>query len=197
MTRLKLVVGAAALVLVAFAPVAASAQDCKETLKVPGEPSRSRSLGAFPSSLFAWKKEAKAKFGDAYDNWAKSADKRIDCRQETTGQKLWVCIRSARPCTATASTSPSGPGPGPGPGSSGRPPDFADLNRLEQGMKGPEVELLQRHLNWHGANLKVDGSYGSGTAQAVRDYQRKEGLEPADGIAGRATKSRLMERALS
>lgn len=178
----KLVTGAALAALVGLAPIAALAQsgDCKPELTVAGEASISRTLGAFPSSLFAWKKEANAKYGAAYDNWSRSADRRIDCKQDLTGKKLWVCTRSAKPC-----------GPG-GPGGGGNLV-FADPNaKLVRGDKGPDVEVLQKLLNRHGAKpeIKVDGSFGSGTESAVREFQKKEGLTP-DGRVGKLTKERL------
>jgi hypothetical protein len=180
----KLGFGVALAACIGLAPMAALAQsgDCKPELVVPGEASISRTLGAFPSSLFAWKKAAKEKHGAAFDNWSRSVDRRIDCKQELTGKKLWVCTRSAKPC-----------GPGGGTGAGGPDLVFKDpAAKLVRGDKGPEVEILQKLLNRHGAKpeIKVDGSYGSGTEAAVIEFQKKEGLTP-DGRAGKLTKERL------
>lgn len=57
---------------------------------------------------------------------------------------------------------------------------------LKKGSKGNDVSTLQTLLNNNGYNLAVDGSYGSKTEAAVRDYQTKNGLT-VDGIAGTQT----------
>src|SRR5690349_7265420 len=41
----------------------------------------------------------------------------------------------------------------------------------QQGSTGPAVQALQRELNAHGANLTVDGDFGSLTATATRNFQ--------------------------
>lgn len=58
---------------------------------------------------------------------------------------------------------------------------------LKQGASGGEVKELQRRLKmWGYYNGSVDGIYGKQTVEAVKYFQRKNGLT-ADGIAGRAT----------
>lgn len=57
---------------------------------------------------------------------------------------------------------------------------------LKQGSHGAAVSDLQKTLNQQGFNLTVDGWYGTGTHQAVIDFQRRNGLV-ADGIAGPKT----------
>ena len=186
MTSRKLGIGVATAALIIMMPVAASAQaDCKPELKQAGEPSVSRSLGAFPSSLFAWKKAAAAQYGTTYDAWSRSTDRRIDCKQETTGKKLWVCTRSAKPC---------GPG-GPTTTSCSTKQRFNDPDaKLVRGMKGNDVDILQTLLNCHGARpqLKVGNGYDAATEQAVRDFQAIEDLD-VDGRAGKITKQRLVD----
>ena len=59
-------------------------------------------------------------------------------------------------------------------------------NNLRQGSKGSDVTDLQRLLNQNGYNLTEDGSFGPKTSAAVKDYQRKNGLE-VDGIVGTNT----------
>ena len=54
------------------------------------------------------------------------------------------------------------------------------------GSSGSAVKELQELLNKNGANLTVDGIYGSNTANAVRQYQQSKGLS-VDGIAGDET----------
>ncbi|MCH5142816.1 MAG: spore cortex-lytic enzyme [Clostridiales bacterium] len=58
---------------------------------------------------------------------------------------------------------------------------------LKQGATGGEVKELQRRLKqWGYYNGAVDGIYGKQTVEAVKYFQRKNGLTP-DGIAGKAT----------
>lgn len=56
---------------------------------------------------------------------------------------------------------------------------------LKLGSRGNEVKLLQEKLN-----LKTDGIFGPLTEEAVKDFQRSNGLE-VDGIAGANTLSKL------
>ncbi len=60
-----------------------------------------------------------------------------------------------------------------------------------QGSKGDAVVALQRQLNAHGAKIATDGQFGSGTAQAVKSFQSKNGLG-ADGVAGPQTWNKLV-----
>ncbi|GAA3020076.1 N-acetyl-anhydromuramyl-L-alanine amidase AmpD [Streptomyces fulvorobeus] len=58
---------------------------------------------------------------------------------------------------------------------------------LREGSSGADVKRLQRSLTAAlGRAVGVDGSFGSGTAQAVRDFQGSRSLT-VDGIAGSAT----------
>ncbi len=58
---------------------------------------------------------------------------------------------------------------------------------LRQGSKGGEVKEVQRRLKqWGYYSGAVDGIYGPATVEAVKKFQRKNGLT-ADGIAGKAT----------
>lgn len=63
---------------------------------------------------------------------------------------------------------------------------------LQQGSTGERVERLQRVLNaWYPAlNLVEDGIYGAATEAAVREFQRRAGLQ-VDGIAGPQTLGKL------
>ncbi len=55
---------------------------------------------------------------------------------------------------------------------------------LRQGASGGEVKELQRRLKeWGYYKGSVDGVYGKGTVEAVRLFQKKNGLT-ADGVAG-------------
>jgi Putative peptidoglycan binding domain len=53
---------------------------------------------------------------------------------------------------------------------------------LKRGSRGHRVALVQRALG-----QASDGIYGPGTKRAVRRFQRRHGLRPADGIVGPAT----------
>ena len=62
---------------------------------------------------------------------------------------------------------------------------------LRQGSKGGEVKEVQRRLkNWGYYKGAIDGVYGPSTVEAVKAFQRKNGLTP-DGIAGKATYAAL------
>ena len=64
---------------------------------------------------------------------------------------------------------------------------FVQTAVLKQGASGGEVKELQRRLKmWGYYNGSVDGIYGKQTVEAVKYFQRKNGLT-ADGIAGKAT----------
>ena len=56
---------------------------------------------------------------------------------------------------------------------------------LKLGSRGNEVKVLQEKLN-----LKADGIFGPLTEEAVKDFQRSNGLE-VDGIVGDGTLSKL------
>jgi len=64
---------------------------------------------------------------------------------------------------------------------------------MEQGDIGDDVAELQSRLRYVGFyGGRVDGSFGSGTAKAVRGFQREFGL-PTDGRVGPQTKAKLVK----
>ena len=64
---------------------------------------------------------------------------------------------------------------------------------MQNGSSGDSVKWLQYALNLvNNAGLTVDGQFGSGTKQAVINFQRAYGLD-VDGIAGPATISKIIE----
>lgn len=69
---------------------------------------------------------------------------------------------------------------------------------LSQGSRGSAVITLQKNLILLGYSCGAygaDGSYGNGTAKAVREFQQKNGLS-VDGIAGPLTQ-KAIEKAVS
>ena len=60
------------------------------------------------------------------------------------------------------------------------------MKTLRYGDTGSEVKTLQTALNGRGAGLTVDGDFGAKTRDAVKKFQRLNGLED-DGIAGPKT----------
>lgn len=63
----------------------------------------------------------------------------------------------------------------------------AQAATYRQGSTGEQVRIIQSKLkNWGYYDGSVDGVFGSQTTQAVKYFQRKNGLTP-DGIVGPAT----------
>ena len=67
---------------------------------------------------------------------------------------------------------------------------------ISYGSSGSDVKKLQQALNDKGYSLQVDGQFGSKTQAAVKDYQKKNGLQ-VDGIVGEKTWGSLNTRATS
>ena len=62
---------------------------------------------------------------------------------------------------------------------------------MNSGSTGDDVKWLQNALNTvMGADLDVDGQYGSGTKTAVTNFQKKTGLS-ADGIFGTDSRNKM------
>lgn len=66
-----------------------------------------------------------------------------------------------------------------------------ETNTLRHGDVGPDVATLQRRLNGKGAALAIDHVFGVATEDAVRAFQRANGLV-VDGIAGPRTQGLLL-----
>lgn len=75
-------------------------------------------------------------------------------------------------------------------GGSAEDPDERLLLVRAPYIEGDDVRSLQEALVEAGFPTDVDGVYGPGTAAAVEDFQRSEGLK-VDGIVGPATRTRL------
>jgi peptidoglycan hydrolase-like protein with peptidoglycan-binding domain len=63
-------------------------------------------------------------------------------------------------------------------------------SELKQGQKSGCVTELQSLLNRQGAELAVDGDFGSATSSAVYDFQSRAGIG-VDGVVGPQTKAKL------
>ncbi len=158
----------------------AFAKECKqEAITAEGEPFISRSLGAYPSSLLAWRKAVREKVGAEYQAWRRGEERTVQCEQIKldNGKKRWVCIRKARPCAG-------------GNVATGGEEKPVFTRPLQLRSRGDDVKALQRLLNDAGYELEVDGNFGSGTLAAVKTYQKAQDLE-VDGVAGTKTQEAL------
>lgn len=63
---------------------------------------------------------------------------------------------------------------------------------LKRGAVGAEVKLLQTLLNFHGATLECDSSFGPATQKALAAFQKSRGIT-ADSVAGAVTWQELMK----
>ena len=64
---------------------------------------------------------------------------------------------------------------------------------LQKGSKGDSVKNLQKFLNWYyaGWKLVVDGDFGSSTANAVKGFQKTEGIGQ-DGVYGKQSYAKAL-----
>jgi lytic murein transglycosylase len=77
----------------------------------------------------------------------------------------------------------------------GRPPFIQQFPGSEPAPTLAEIEEIQRRLTALGFDTGgADGRIGNATTIAVRDYQRKLGIEPADGYPGVGLLARLRQR---
>lgn len=70
-------------------------------------------------------------------------------------------------------------------------PEANSRPMLQKGARGEDVAQAQELLCWAGAQLTVDGVFGSATQAAVASFQAANGLS-ADGIIGPLTWARLL-----
>jgi hypothetical protein len=83
----------------------------------------------------------------------------------------------------------TGPGKSPGTGPGYVPPP-GERAKLVRGDEGADVSAVQELLVRRGYQIKVDGKYGPATEEAVRQFQRANGLNP-DGRVGPLTREKL------
>jgi hypothetical protein len=67
---------------------------------------------------------------------------------------------------------------------------IATERTLRRGDEGEDVKRVQQALVKAGYKVEVDGKYGRGTMAAVREFQKKSGLN-ADGNFGPLTRAKL------
>lgn len=67
---------------------------------------------------------------------------------------------------------------------------MATVKAIKYGMKGDDVSNLQTYLKNAGYNVDVDGSFGPQTLEAVKQYQKANGLD-VDGMVGPQTQAKL------
>ena len=126
--------------------------------------------------------------GQVYDNPPASeitGFRQIAAAQGSAGVSWWDW-QEAQPYAWDAVGAPIGPYAGPAPAS-----DYATLGN---GGKGDLVIWAQQHLESAGEAVTPDGSYGSQTVAAVRDFQTKSGL-PVTGQVDTATWQALLRYA--
>ncbi|MGI9521498.1 MAG: peptidoglycan-binding domain-containing protein [Hyphomicrobiaceae bacterium] len=142
----------------------------------------SKSLGAYPASWAAWRKAVKSKLGDGWQAWRRSQSQSIECEKvkNDAGRLRWQCTRTAVPCK-------------PGEDVTLAYCDGSPISsNLRKGDVGEEVKTLQCLLNaYYGARLTVDGEFGLDTRDAVRVFQKEQGLHP-DGVVGNRTLEKLL-----
>lgn len=183
MTNLfRLLCSALALVVVSLGTAQAQTQNCQpDAVTASSRLYISKSLGAYPGSWAAWRKAVKAKHGDGWQAWRRSKEQSIECEKvrNASGRNRWQCTRTAIPCkgSGTAATPCEGP---------------AITTNLRRGDSGDQVKTLQCILKtYHSIEVDVDGNFGRGTRDAVKEFQRKNGLR-ADGVVGNKTLEKLL-----
>jgi len=170
-------VSCAGLVAIVLTAMPAAAKECKDqSVSATSDAYLSRSLGAFPGSWAAWRKEVKERVGDGWQAWRRAEDRDIKC-EEAAGK--WTCTRTARPCKNGLSTS--------NPGGNGNIGTYQPIDQiLRRGMEGEQVKTLQYLLREAGYDVQIDGDFGRSTEQALIKFQRDNKIS-VDGRAGPRT----------
>lgn len=182
---MKKFIGMACVALLAAFSTAsiANAKVCKDEVYASGKASLTKVPGAYLSSLWAWRREAEAKFGIKFRAWRNATNRNIECEKGTKdGKSGWICTRTAVACSLVAAVTDGGDHKG----SDLMLPD----RTLRRGDDGPDVRTLQKLLNEAGYDVTVDGKYGYETHNAVKDFQRKEGID-VDGSVGPQTRAKF------
>lgn len=104
----------------------------------------------------------------------------------------WYCyettMRGLLPKIWIITAKPNTPAPKPTPKpKKGTYTGLIPTPTIKKGTKADKVKTLQKFLNWYGGyGLVVDGICGSGTVNAIKKFQKSEGIS-ADGIYGKNT----------
>lgn len=171
-----------AIALSALFALQAQAQECKnEAVTATSELHLSKSFGAYPASWAIWRRKVKEQFGDGWQAWRRARDQKIECKRvkNDAGNQRWQCSRSGIPCR---------PGPGATASACDAYPVISEV--LQRGSSGDQVRMLQCLLKENGADIAIDGDFGRTTRNAVRAFQKENGLK-VDGKVGDATAEKL------
>ena len=104
--------------------------------------------------------------------------------QSYTKAKAYVYVAPTTPTKPTTPTTPTLKKP------TGKYSGTIPNPTLKKGSKGTSVKNLQKFLNWYGGfKLSVDGGFGDKTYNALKTFQKTEGIS-ADGIYGKASQAK-------
>lgn len=105
----------------------------------------------------------------------------------------WYCyettMRGLLPKIWIVTAKPNSPAPAPTPSkpAKGTYTGLIPTPTIKKGTKADKVKTLQKFLNWYGGyGLVVDGICGKATVNAIKKFQKAEGIT-ADGIYGKNT----------
>jgi hypothetical protein len=110
-----------------------------------------------------------------------------NCKVHHAGQELFA--RRSR--LDLAERSGRGSEPSSGPATAVAPGGIVIREKLVRGDQGEDVQVIQEALIEKGYRIKVTGRYNDSTEDAVRDFQRANGLS-ADGRVGPLTREKLL-----
>lgn len=111
--------------------------------------------------------------------------------------------RAVNPSPAAETPTTVTPNPETPPQSSVPTGQYADLQTkiqglindkvfMKKGSRGTRVGTVQKFLIAYGVSMKVDNDYGDSVANAVKKFQKEEGLT-ADGETGPTTYQKMIE----
>jgi murein L,D-transpeptidase YcbB/YkuD len=180
MKRIALVSAGATLLLTGMLAMPASAQEerCRsEAIKASGKATILGKGRARRLAIDNWQREVRQKYGERYMDFTKAREARFECEAASIGalgRFNQRCSVSGHPCRIAAA---------------------ADDDNVGEG-DDRRVFALQRLLRRSGYLERddVDGEYGPKTRQAVRRFQRDEGLRVTGEMDDR-TLERLRRRA--
>ena len=133
--------------------------------------------GAIESACWFWKTNKLAKYADADDN--------IGLTKRINGGTIGLEDRNKRYEAAKAILGGKTPVKKAASASRSKAASSGSVRTLRRGMKGDDVKRMQKVLG-----VTADGDFGFGTAEAVKKWQRANGLTP-DGIVGPKTQAKM------